>query len=733
MDINARLDGFKVHPLDLFPSNKNLNANENKITLNTANLDGFKVHPIDLFVSHDTNHFDNNSNSNKNISQNYQKFYNQTSNNLPAYNKVFNIQTNNNLPLNYKTFYTESNNNIPSNSKEFNSQTNHNINVVQNTTTTTNSSNILNLYQEPKNMSIYEPQIKSSTTIYDKYPKTISTNKATFQVYNHSNGKLADINRNISYSPLPIMEQSIKFTYPYKNQKIKNINYIQQKPVIEKKINIIKLPRTTIQNITTNTYENLVQQNNVINSREPYMQKYNVYLQNNQPQFLLQPQSLPQPQAQPLLETQPKPHLQLLSFHQPQAQPQPQLLLNPKPQPLLPQPKILPQPQLQLQNQPQFQPQLQLQTLPQSQAQQIKTAIIYKNYPMSNDSNNYITQTKNTKINNFNQISTSTGNIENINYTTPHQQYNIVNPNIKIYRLNTPTKNLNLNLKKFPPTTIMNLDIDNGQSSNIVSLNTAQNININNQNNDRSFLKSLKSSPNLYKGFPYSTASYEPETTPGEYQTKTNLLALKSYFNPPNLPRNNNPTRGDKIQEGMNQVKTTIILPTKKSFIVPTKKPIMVPKKTTILIPNISSNIPASPQKSSNVPFSPAKSPIISISPAKSPISSHYSPVKSPIVPSYYSPIKSPKVPNNMVQQVITTKKIINSPSNNIALPLSTFPLNAENYGNKGGKKGVFPMKQNIFIELPSRQRALSSSPIKYNIPTYLTNQRNYGNLKIIQ
>ena len=749
MDVNARLDGFMVHPLDLFPTNKNLNDNANKITLNTANLDGFKVHPIDLFVSHES-HETNPFNNNNNISQNYQKHHIQTSNNLPSNYKVFNTQTNNNLPLNYKVFNTESNNNLSSNSKAINTQTNNNINLVQ-YTTTTNANNILTQYpyQEPKNIVLYEPKIKSSTTIYDNYPKTVSTNEVAFQSYNHSNGKPANINRNVSYSPFPI-EQSVKFTYPDKIQKIKKNNFIQQKPVIENKINIIKLPRTTIQNITTTSYENLAQQNNVINSREP-MQKYNLYLVNKQPHSILQPQSLPQPQpqTQTLLKFQPKPQFQ--SFLQPQ--------------PLQPHPKPLPQPQLQLQSQSQYQPQLQLQTLPQSQPQQIKTTIIYKNDPMSNNSNNYITQSKNSGINNFNQISTSTGNI---NYTTPHQQYNLVNPNIKIYRLNTPTKNVNLNLKKFPPTTIMNLDIDNGKSNNILPLNTAQNININNQSNNRSFLKSLKSSPNLYKGFPYSTASYEPETTPGDYQTKTNLIALKSYFNSPNLPTNNTSTRGNNMQEGVNQVKTTIILPNKKSFIIPTKRPVMVPK-TTIFNPNISTNLPATPKKTPIIAFSPTKSPIISISPSKSPNSNHYSPQKSPIVPSYYSPAKppivpsyyspskSPKVPSNMVQQVITTKKIINRPINNIVLPLSTFPLNTDSYGiksltnsnksfskvsynlmnnkviNKPEKNGVYPIKQNIIIELPSKQRAISTSPIKYNIPSYLTNQRNYGNLKIIQ
>jgi hypothetical protein len=68
MITNAGSDGFMVHPLDLFPSNKNVNTDFNNITQKSASLDGFQVHPIDLFVSHDNTYPNNVTN---NLTQNY--------------------------------------------------------------------------------------------------------------------------------------------------------------------------------------------------------------------------------------------------------------------------------------------------------------------------------------------------------------------------------------------------------------------------------------------------------------------------------------------------------------------------------------------------------------------------------------------------------------------------------------------------------------------------------------
>ena len=730
MDTNARLDGFMVHPLDLFPTNKNLNDNANKITLNTANLDGFKVHPIDLFVSHDNSPFRNN---------------------------------NDNPPI--------------SNYKIFNTETNNNLNIVQ-YSTITNGRNILSQYQYPQNISSYKPSIK--TTIIKKeitynYPN-ISQNTSNYKNYNQNP---ANIKTEISYVPFPITNQQNKVTYPEdNNQNITKINYIQQSPIIEKKVKIIKFPRTTIQNITT-TYENYSPTNNIINYREPYIQKYS-YSTNNQPQTQpqIQPQIQPQqllPQTQPQiqpqiqpqqLQPQPQPQLQpqiqpqqiqhqtqpqlqpqqLLPQTQPQIQPQIQPQQIPQPQPQfqtnfqaqpLPKPQLNSQPliQAQLQHKPQFQTLPQSQ--PQTQPQQIKTTtIIYRNYPISNNNDkiNYITptKTKNIGINNrfdYSQAPKTTTNITNISYIKPQiQQYNLINQNQKIYELNNYNKNIILNLKKLPPTKIMNIDRNDVQSNNIFSSNTAQNNNIIKQNKGLSILNQVKTAPYLSKAFPYSTASYEPETTAGEYQTRTSLIGLKSYFdltNKERMPRNKTPIKG------IQQIGTTII-PTSNNIITPIKKSIIFPQNTTAIIPNITTNIFSTPKKSSN----------------------QFSPSKSPIITNQFSPTKSPIISSNFVQPVVTTKKIISNPRNNIVIPLSTIPLNtnsndiysltslksqrAYNQGlraiNRDGNT-IYPIKQNISIDLPSRQRALSKSPLKNNFLSYLPNQRNIveiNNLKLV-
>ena len=666
MDTNARLDGFMVHPLDLFPTNKNLKENANKITLNTANLDGFKVHPIDLFVSHDNSPFRNN---------------------------------NDNPPI--------------SNYKIFNTETNNNLNIVQ-YSTITNGRNILSQYQYPQNISSYKPSIK--TTIIKKeiiynYPN-ISQNTSNYKNYNQNP---ANIKTEISYVPFPITNQQNKVTYPEdNNQNITKINYIQQSPIIEKKVKIIKFPRTTIQNITT-TYENYSPTNNIINYREPYMQKYS-YSTNNQPQT--------QPQIQPQIQPQQIP------------QPQPQFQTNFQAQPL-PKPQLNSQPliQAQLQHKPQFQTLPQSQ--PQTQPQQIKTTtIIYRNYPISNNNDkiNYITptKTKNIGINNrfdYSQAPKTTTNIANINYIKPQiQQYNLINQNQKIYELNNYNKNIILNLKKLPPTKIMNIDRNDVQSNNIFSSNNAQNNNIINQNKGLSILNQVKTAPYLSKAFPYSTASYEPETTAGEYQTRTSLIGLKSYFdltNKERMPRNKTPIKG------IQQIGTTII-PSSNNNITPIKKSIIFPQNTTVIIPNITTNIFSTPKKSSN----------------------QFSPSKSPIITNQFSPTKSPIISSNFVQPVVTTKKIISSPRNNIVIPLSTIPLNtnsndiysltslksqrAYNQGlrviNRDGNS-IYPIKQNISIDLPSRQRAFSKSPLKNNFLSYLPNQRNIveiNNLKLV-
>ena len=60
MDINTKLDGFLVHPLDLFPKTHQAG---NTLDNTTANLDGFAVHPIDSFINQKNNTYLNLNNN----------------------------------------------------------------------------------------------------------------------------------------------------------------------------------------------------------------------------------------------------------------------------------------------------------------------------------------------------------------------------------------------------------------------------------------------------------------------------------------------------------------------------------------------------------------------------------------------------------------------------------------------------------------------------------------------
>ena len=72
MDINTRLDGFIIHPLDAF-NDKHHEDSLLKFSNTAPNLDGFKVHPLDSFIIHE---HDNNyeSNINDNFTINYAQF-----------------------------------------------------------------------------------------------------------------------------------------------------------------------------------------------------------------------------------------------------------------------------------------------------------------------------------------------------------------------------------------------------------------------------------------------------------------------------------------------------------------------------------------------------------------------------------------------------------------------------------------------------------------------------------
>lgn len=182
--MNARLDGFIVHPLDAFPSNRRLNNNLNRIAGNTAYLDGFKVHPIDLFVFNDYN-------NNANKAFNYNLAYNP------------NIQQNYNLINNYDIY-------------QYNNQ-----------------------YQMPQKMNLYEPQVQSKIIVNNDFPynRSLLVNKTElYQNYqNINNLNYAPIKRKeLYYEPLISTHNTNNTMYSAPElQNPNNLNYIQQQPVME--------------------------------------------------------------------------------------------------------------------------------------------------------------------------------------------------------------------------------------------------------------------------------------------------------------------------------------------------------------------------------------------------------------------------------------------------------------------------------------------------------------------
>ena len=215
MNSNAVLDGFMVHPLDLFPTNKNLPNGYNKISTNTANLDGFKVHPIDLFVSHDNSY--NNYNLTNNITANY---------------GIINSPQNTNISY------------IPYSQ-------------------TTNVGTIFNNYKNPRTMEVYQNQINSSPY----YTTQIPTKVETYQ------------RNDFSFVPIPTnIETKSTIDFSQTTQNYINTNYTQQTNIVDNSYNYINLPSRTIINSPQKPetlYNNYPSSNTIINQTSPYEQTYN--------------------------------------------------------------------------------------------------------------------------------------------------------------------------------------------------------------------------------------------------------------------------------------------------------------------------------------------------------------------------------------------------------------------------------------------------------------------------
>ena len=216
MDMNARLDGFLVHPLDLFPKNQEFDET-------TANLDGFKVHPLDSFINHNKNdpykylqnntttNYDNNNlinninttPTNQNYETNLYDQYTTIKNEPYLYSKNYinskqfvnvgnfdnNINYNNTYNSNDNTNEIIAFNNYPVNNSTYYTQAINNNNDYQKVNTY--NDNILGKYPNYKITNF----VGNYTQTYDTFPNNNSTNNTSYEIYPSS--KI--INTGIAY------------------------------------------------------------------------------------------------------------------------------------------------------------------------------------------------------------------------------------------------------------------------------------------------------------------------------------------------------------------------------------------------------------------------------------------------------------------------------------------------------------------------------------------------------
>ena len=208
MDINTRLDGFIIHPLDAF-NEKHREESIPKFSITAPNLDGFQVHPIDNFISqmHNDDIYNNNDInqttnifSNNEISETGNIDYNNNIYNYNDSNQAINTFSNNEI---YETGNIDYNNNIYNNNNVIN-QTNStfiNNNVYE-------TGNILNINNDINNYGLLSisPDINNNYN-YNQY----ETYNTTSQIY-----------------PVSYIEPSSNYNYDYLNNDSSNIISINQ-------------------------------------------------------------------------------------------------------------------------------------------------------------------------------------------------------------------------------------------------------------------------------------------------------------------------------------------------------------------------------------------------------------------------------------------------------------------------------------------------------------------------
>ena len=187
MDINTRLDGFIIHPLDAF-NDKHQEDSSFKFSNTAPHLDGFQVHPLDNFISkeHNNNNYDYTNNNNNYFTSN--ETY-DTGNTFNNNNNISNIEfdqpqiqilttTTNDYNYNYDQYNTSNYNNynITVSPVTYTEPTTT-YNYLNTTTTPTTNYNYLNtttsnVISSTQETSYINNNINTTNYSYENYPTT---------------------------------------------------------------------------------------------------------------------------------------------------------------------------------------------------------------------------------------------------------------------------------------------------------------------------------------------------------------------------------------------------------------------------------------------------------------------------------------------------------------------------------------------------------------------------------
>ena len=213
MDINTRLDGFIIHPLDAF-NDKHQEESSFKFSNTAPHLDGFQVHPLDNFISKEHN--------NNNHSNNY------------------NYMNNNNYFTNNETYETENTFNTNNNISNYGFDTQ--IQNLTNTSASVNNDSNYNFNQY--DTSYYTSNYNNYNSI--DYPVTYTEPKENYNYLNTTTSNVISSNQEPNYVNNYINTSN----YSYENYPSTNINYSKILPTKY-------LPTIDKTNYDNNLYNNL--------------------------------------------------------------------------------------------------------------------------------------------------------------------------------------------------------------------------------------------------------------------------------------------------------------------------------------------------------------------------------------------------------------------------------------------------------------------------------------------